>query len=273
MLQDLRHGIRLLLRNKGWTLVVVLSVALGIGANTALFSAMNGLWFKTIGVDRPQTLVRLKWVGKNDMGTDFSDYGFSAKDAGGRGIRSTFSYPMYRQMRESGRNTMTDAVAGARRGQVNLVIDGQAEIVRGFVVSGNFYQVLGVPSLVGRTIVPDDDQPSSDPVGVLSEGFWKRRFGGSSSVLGKVVQVNNTPITIVGVTPSQFSGIQQAIGTAPDITVPLALDPRFDESRRLAEGTSWWLQVMGRLKPGVTPAQVQGSLDGVFQATARANWT
>ena len=171
MLQDLRHGIRLLLQNKGWTLVVVLSVALGIGANTALFSAMNGLWFKTIGVDRPDTLVRLKWVGKNDMGTDFSDYGFSGKDAGGRDIRSTFSYPMYRQLRESSRSTMTDVVAGAPRGQVNLVIDGQAEIARGFVVSGNFYRLLGVMPLAGRTIVPDDDRPSAEPVGVLSEGF------------------------------------------------------------------------------------------------------
>jgi predicted permease len=272
MIQDLRHGIRLLLQNKRWTLVVVLSVALGIGANTALFSAMNGMWFRTIGVDRPEALVRLKWVGKNDMGTDFSDYGFSGKDAGGRDIRSTFSYSMYRQLRESGRSTMTDVLAGAPRGQMNLVIDGQAEIVRGFVVSGNFYQVLGVPSLVGRTIAPDDDRPSADAVGVLSEGFWKRRFGGSSGVLGKVVQVNNTPITIVGVTPSQFTGIQQPIGTAPDLTVPLTLDARLDDSHRLAEATAWWLQVMGRLKPGVTATQVQASLDGVFQASARANW-
>jgi predicted permease len=272
MLQDLRHAIRLLLQNKGWTLVVVLSVALGIGANTALFSAMNGLWFKTIGVDRPDTLVRLKWVGKNDMGTDFSDYGFSGKDAGGRDIHSTFSYPMYRQLRESSRSTMTDVVAGAPRGQVNLVIDGQAEIARGFVVSGNFYQVLGVTTLAGRTIVPDDDRPSAEAVGVLSEGFWKRRFGGNTSVLGKVVQVNNTPITIVGVTPTQFTGIQLAIGTAPDITVPLTLDSRLDDSHRLAEGTSWWLQVMGRLKPGVSATQVQGSLNGVFQQAARVNW-
>src|SRR5438046_10066851 len=89
MLQDLRHGIRLLLQNKGWTLVVVLSVALGIGANTALFSSMNGLWFKTIGVDRPDTLVRLKWVGKNDMGNEYSDYGLSGKVYVGRYIASS----------------------------------------------------------------------------------------------------------------------------------------------------------------------------------------
>src|SRR5439155_4810450 len=103
--------------------------------------------------------------------------------------------------------------------------------------------------------------PSADAVGVLSEGFWKRRVGGSSGVLGQVVQVNNTPITIIGVTPSQFTGIQQPIGTAPVLTVPLTLDARLDDSHRLAEATAWWLQVMGRLKPGVTATQVQASLD------------
>jgi hypothetical protein len=131
--------------------VVVLSVALGIGANTALFGAMNGLWFTTLRVDHPETLVRLKWAGKNDMGTDFSDYGFSG------GVRSTFSYPMLEQLRQASAATLSDLAAGAPRSQMNLVVDGQAEIVRGFVASGNFFQMPRVPALVGRTILPEDD--------------------------------------------------------------------------------------------------------------------
>src|SRR5438552_16749123 len=117
MLQDLRHGVRLLLQNKSWTLVVILSVALGIGANTALFGAVNGLWFKTLDVDRPNELVRVKWVGKNDMGTDFSDYGFSGNDSTGPIVRATVSKPMFETLRANSRATLHDLAAGAPRGQ------------------------------------------------------------------------------------------------------------------------------------------------------------
>jgi len=271
MIRDLRHGLRLLLQNKGWTLVVVLSVALGIGANTALFGAVNGLWFTTLGVDHPETLVRLKWAGTNDMGNDFSDYCFSGKDTV-QIVRSTFSYPMFEQLRRASAATLSDLAAGAPRGQMNLVVDGQAEIVRGFVASGNFFQMLRVPALVGRTILSEDDTPSAPAVGVLSEGFWRRRFGASPAVVGKVVRLNNLALTIVGVTPARFTGIQQAIGTAPDITVPLVLESRYDNSGRLNQATAWWLQALGRLKPGVSAEQVQGSLDGLFQQEARSAW-
>src|SRR5262249_28446518 len=150
---------------------------------------------------------------------------------------------------------------------------GSAEIVSVYVASGNVYRVLGVPALVGRVLNPDDDHAGAPPVGVISEGLWKRRFGGSASVLGTVVQLSGTPVTIVGATPSWFTGIQQALGKAPDITVPIVLDSRMDDSGRLTKATTWWLQVVGRLKPDVTPPQVDGSLDGVFQQTARAGWT
>ncbi|MBW8867888.1 MAG: ABC transporter permease [Acidobacteria bacterium] len=273
MLQDLRYAVRLLVQNKAWTLVVVMSIALGIGANTALFSAVNGLLFKTIGVADPDSLVRLKYVGKNDMGNDFSDYGSSGKDDAGREIRATFAYPMYRTLQENSRSTLVDLAAGAPNGQLLAVIDGHGEIVSGFVASGNFYQVLGIPALIGRTLRPDDDRSDAPAVGVISEGFWKRRFGGSGTVLGTVIRVGDIPLTIVGVTASSFTGIQQAMGKGPDLTVPVALDAKLDTSGRLTLGTSWWLQVVGRLKAGVTMPQVAGSLDGLFQQTARAAWT
>jgi predicted permease len=273
MLQDLRYAVRLLVQNKAWTLVVVVSIALGIGANTALFSAVNGLLFKTIGVADPDSLVRLKYVGKNDMGNDFSDYGSSEKDAAGREIRATFSYPMYRTLQENSRSTLVDLAAGAPDGQLLAVIDGHGEIVSTFIASGNFYQVLGVPALIGRTLRPEDDRSDAPAVGVISDGFWKRRFGGSGTVLGTVIRVGGVPLTIVGVTAASFTGIQQAMGKGPDLTVPVALDAKLDTSGRLTLGTSWWLQVVGRLKAGVTLPQVAGSLDGLFQQTARAGWT
>src|SRR5690349_1026112 len=139
MIADLRHAVRLLVHHTGWTLVVVLSIALGIGANAALFGAVNSLLLQTIPVAKPDTLVRLRYVGKNDMGNDFSEYGFSGKDPSGRDIRSTLSYPVFRQLQIDGLKTMTGVAAGAPIGQLNVVVDGHAEIARGYVASGNFY--------------------------------------------------------------------------------------------------------------------------------------
>src|SRR5882672_7703087 len=146
MLKDLRHAARMLLQAKGWTTVVVLSLALGIGANTALFSAINGLLLKTVPVRDPDTLVRLRWSGKNDMVTSSSDYGYTGTDENGRNIRSTFSYPMFRQFVTDNR-TMTDLFACAPQVRVSVVVDGQAEIATSFMSTGNYYRVLGVNAM------------------------------------------------------------------------------------------------------------------------------
>jgi predicted permease len=272
MFKDLRHGVRMLFQARGWTAVVVVSLALGIGANTALFSAINGLLLRTLPVRDPESLVRLRWAGKNDMVTSSSDYGFSAKDSAGRDIRSTFSYPMFRQFLSDNR-TMTDLFACAPFGRVNVVVDGQAEIATGFISTGNYYRLLGVNASLGRTIVPEDDLPSAPPVAVISARYWRSRFGSDPAAVGKVVRVNNVPVTIIGVLPASFTGTQQAVGDPPDLGVPLALDVPLSAGPpdpRASQPTYWWLQVMGRLKPGATVAQVQGNLEGVFQQTARA---
>jgi predicted permease len=274
MLRDIRHALRMLLQAKGWTTVVVVSLALGIGANTALFSAVNGLLLKKIPVRDPDTLVRLRWAGKNDMVTSSSDYGFSAKDEAGREVRSTFSYPMYKQFVADNR-TLTDLIACAPFGRVSVVVDGHAEIANAFISTGNYYAVLGINALAGRTLGPDDDNPSAPPAAVVSAKYWRSRFGGDPAAVGKVIRINNVPVTIVGVLPLAFTGIQQAIADAPDVSVPLALDGQLStgpaaQSARVSQATSWWLQVMGRLKPGVTAAQVRGNLEGPFQQTARA---
>jgi predicted permease len=274
MFKDLRHAARLLWHARGWTTVVVLSLALGIGANTALFSVINGLLLTSLPVKDPDTLVRLRFSGRNDMVTSSSGYGTLNKTADGQDVRASFSYPMFQQF-VADNKTMSDLFACAPFGRVNLVVDGQAEIANAFISSGNYFRVLGVTARLGRTLLPDDDQPTAPPVAVISSKYWHSRFGSDPAVVGKTVKVNNVLVTIVGVLPPQFTGVQQPIATPPDITVPLSLDPQLSTGPatgppRLSQPTYWWLQVMGRLKPGSTAAQVQGNLEAVFQQTARS---
>src|SRR5262249_37501738 len=188
MLKDLRHGARALLRDRGWTAVVVLSLALGIGANTALFSAVNSLFLRKLAVIDPDSLVRLRWMGKNDMATDQSDYGFGKGPTGVNNVRSTFSYPMYLQFRADNR-TMDDLFACAPGGRVNVVVDGNADVASLFGTTGNYYRVLGLKANPGRTILPDDDRPTAPAVAVISARYFRTRFGGDASVVGKSVLV------------------------------------------------------------------------------------
>jgi predicted permease len=276
MLKDLRYGARMLLHAKGWTAVVVVSLALGIGANTAIFSALNGMLLTRIPVRDPDTLVRLRFHGRNQMATNSSDYGHTRR-VGGESVRTTFSYPMYQQFVKDNQ-TMTDLIACAPTGRVNVVVNGQAELASAFLASGNFYRVLGINARLGRILLPEDDAPTSPPVAVISSRFWRSRFGSDPAVVGKVVTANTVQVTIVGVLPPEFTGVQQPVDGPIDITFPVNLDPRINPLPpingvvlvRLSQPTHWWLQVMGRLKPGVTAAQVLGNLGGVFQATAKA---
>jgi predicted permease len=274
MLRDLRHAVRLLWQARGWTTIVVLSLALGIGANTALFSAINGLLLTSLPVKDPDTLVRFRFSGRNDMVTSSSGYGFLKPAADGSQVRASFSYPMFQQF-VADNQTMTDLFACAPFGRVSVVVDGQAEIATAFISSGNYYQILGVTTRAGRTILPEDDRPTAAPVAVISSKYWHSRFGTDPAVVGKVVKINNVPVTIVGVISPRFTGVQQPTGTPPDISVPLALDSQLaigfgKGPPRMSDPTYWWLQVMGRLKPGGTAAQVQGNLEEVFRQTARS---
>jgi predicted permease len=268
MLKDLRHAIRMLAGAKGWTAVIVVSLAIGLGANTALSSLLHGLLLTKLPVKDPDTLVRFRYVGANDAVTDSSDYGFR------NGGRTTFSYPMFQQFVADNR-TMSDLFACAPLGRVNVVVDGHAEIARAFISSGNYYRLLGVAARLGRTILPDDDRPAAPAVAVISSPYWHSRFGTDPSIVGKTIDVNSRPVTIVGVLPPDFTGVQQPVAEPPDISFPLWLDPQLEVfpqkgPPRLAQATTWWLQVMGRLRPGVSAEQVQGNLEGVFQHTARA---
>ena len=276
MLKDLRYGLRMLLKAKGWTIVVVLSLAFGIGANTAIFSAMNAMLLTEIPVHEPDSLVRLRFVGRNQMSTNSSDYGFNRPIAG-ENTRATFSYAIYQQFVKSNQ-TLADLFACAPASRVNVVVNGQAELATAFVATGNYFRVLGVNARIGRVFGPEDDNPTATPVAVISHRYWQSRFGSDPAVLGKVISANMVQVTIVGVLPAAFTGIQQPVAQAHDITFPVSLHARLFPPPvvngvalvRLQQPTSWWLQVMGRLKPGVTAEQVHGNFAGVFQATAQA---
>lgn len=272
MFRDLRQALRMLMQSKGWTIVVLLSLALGIGVNTTLFSAINGLMIKTVAVLRPHELVRIRAVGDNQMRNSSSEYGYAAPKAGGQRPRSTFSYSVFQDLRD-GNQTMTGMAACAPSGRVNVIVKGQAELASSLVASGSYLDVLGIPAFVGRTIGPDDDKPGAPPVAMLSYGYWNRRFGGDEATIGTSVTINSTPVTIVGVMPPSYSGIQRLGSQGEDILLPLVLDTQINERDRLSQPTYWWLQVVGRLKPGATAAQVEGNLNGVMQESARRGWS
>src|SRR4030095_5352426 len=256
MLHDLKHAYRMLMQSKGWTVVVLLSLAIGIGATTALFTAVNGLLLQTIPIRDPDSLVVLKWSGKNDMVRSSSDYGFSRPLAEGRdgSVRSTFSNAIYQQLK-SANQTMTDLVAGTSLESFNFASNGSSEIATAFGVSGNYFKMLGVSPIVGRTIEESDEQSSAESVAGVSYPFWQKRFGGDRAVGGKPVRRNNVPVTIVGVLPASFIGIQRLAEAPRDVWIPLVMESRFVTGGnpfapsntvikpRLNEPTNWYIQI------------------------------
>ncbi len=280
LLQDLRHGVRQLLKSPGFTPVAVLSLALGIGANTALFSLADAVLLKMLPVRKPEELALFKWA-NGERGITFSHSGTIMGEPGtGLSVGTSFSVPAFQQLRAH-TQTLSDLFAFATRGDLNVSVDGQAEMASGQLVSGNFHTGLGVRPALGRTLNNDDDQASATPVAVISDRYWRRRFGLDSAVVGKTININGVPFTIVGVTPPQFySGME--IGDAPDLALPLALAPRLDpisqsqsggrSQSEMTQAWYWWVQMMGRMKPGVNLEQARAELEGVFQQSAQAGW-
>jgi predicted permease len=273
LVRDLHLAVRVLLGNKAWTLVVLLSLALGIGANTALFTAVNGLLLQTVSVREPERLVRFNHAGRNDMVRNSNDYGYSGT-SGTRNVRSTFSFPMIQQLRAAN-TTLTGLAAGVPMGSLNVLVDGDAQLATGYQATGNYFAVIGVPAVVGRVFGEADDRPTAPPVAVISHAYWRKRFSGEPSAIGRVVSINGQMVTIVGVTPADFGGIERLGADAPDVTVPLAFDALFAppvrvETPRMQQPTYWWLQLVGRLKPGVSIERARANFATVFQRTAIA---
>ena len=261
--QDLRYGARMLAKTPGFTAIAVLSLALGIGANTALFSVIDATLLKKLPVKDPERLVLFQSV----AATSFSPGGYSGNtnlDESGRRVRTSFPFQTYALFRAQQPAAVSDVFAFGGV-TLNVLAGGQADVENGQFVSGNYYAALGVPALVGRTLTDEDDRPSAAPAAVLSHRYWQRRFGGDPTVVGRQINLNGVAFTVVGVTPPGFDGTMQ-VGTSPDVSLPLAWEPQISADRsRMAGGGLWWLRIMGRLSPGASPAQAQAALAGLFR--------
>ena len=248
MAQDIRYGLRLLRKNPGFSVVAILSLALGIGANAAIFGLLDTLLLKSLPVRDPQSLL------------------FIAKQAEGGGIDPVFYYETYQRLRAA-QPFFQEIASFSERVPMNLNVDGVAESTMGQIVSGNYYSVLGVPPVAGRVFTPEDDQvPGAHPVAVISYAYWQRRLGGAAAAVGRKVLIDGTPFTIIGVTPPEFSGLQ--VGDAPDISVPVMMQPQVmpDKEDRLGRprNTVDWLTLFGRLKPNVTVARATAGMQVLF---------
>ena len=241
--QDVRYAFRTLWHAPAFALVVVVTLALGIGANTAIFTLMDQVLLRALPVHDPASLVALNSKGSN-MG----------RMEGPR----TFSYPMFRQLRAG--NDVFSGMLARYSTSLTMLVDNRAERVRGELVSGDFFQVLGLQPSHGRLFGPGDEiTPGGHPVAVLSHGFFTTRFGASASIVGREIRLNGHSMTVVGVAPAGFAGIE--VGDSPDVYVPLMMKaqmtPTYDG---LQDARSMWLNVMGRLKPGVGREQAQAAL-------------
>ena len=249
--KDLRYGFRGLLKRKAFAAIAVLTLALGIGANTAIFTLVNAVLLKTLPVTNPQELV---------LFSDMTGEGTSLVDSPITGKWSRFSYASYKYFREH--NDSFQDIAALRSGVTRLSVrqtDAQANAAArssGHLVSGNYFSLLGVQAMRGRVLTPEDDKPGAEPAAVLSHRYWKNELNSDPSVVGKRFIINGTNFTVVGVTPPEFFG--ERIRRPPDFWLPLSLQPQVElRNSFLDDNGAYWLMLLGRLKTGVTIEQAQ----------------
>lgn len=252
--RDVAYAFRQLRRQPGFTAVVVLTLALGFGANTALFSVVDAVLLRPLPVADPSALVLFQWTSGPSPAVGYLTGEWWQEPATGRFTASSFSYPAFEAFRDDS-TTLAATFAWADLRRASLAVDGEADLASGQLVSGGYYAGLGVPAILGRTITPEDDRAGAEVVAVISHGYWQRRFGGAPGVIGRTGTLDGRPFTIVGVSPRGFSGTLP-VGHSADVSVPL-LAWRAPGEPYLSKPAWYWLQVMGRLQPGVTAAQAE----------------
>jgi predicted permease len=269
LLQDLRYGIRMLAKSPGFAVVAILTLALGIGANTAIFSLINGILLRSLPVRDAQSLVVLKWSARKSPDIhDSSSYGDCADDilGGDPSSSCSFSEPFFHHVAAEAK-AFSGVAAFANAGQLDLSGNGTASVLSAETVSGEFFPLLGVRPAVGRLIAPSDDSVSAPPTIVLNYGYWKTQFGGSASAIGKTVRLNNVPFTIIGVADERFDSLSP--GEISDVWVPLSVLSRLNSrpfmNDRTTDVYNWWLVIIARLKPGATRMQAQAAVSTLFR--------
>ena len=243
--RDIQYGLRMLRRRPGFTVAVVLSLALGIGANTAIFSLLDAVMWRRLPVDRPEEL----WA-----------------------VGDQYTHATFRVLAED--DAVLAGAAAYAPARLNVSIDGSVEpTAEGQLVSGGYFALLGVTPIAGRAIGREDDRvQNGHPVAMLSDGYWARRFGRDPTTIGRAISISGTPFTVIGVTPPEFLGVE--VGTAPDLYVPIMMQPTamMSTSLDLVTGSllatiSPWLRVLARLQPGVSPEQATAVLEPSVRAS------
>ena len=262
--QDLRYGAQMLVKHPAFTAMAVLTLALGVGANTALFSVVDAVLLKKLPVKDPDRLVLFKatWNGEK-----FGPGGFDGSNRLDRVTKLTTgtSFPVQTLVRLRQEQAVLSDVFAFYPTSFNFNAGGQAEVVNGQIISGNYYTALGVSASLGRTIVDSDDSPAATPVAVLSHRFWSTRFNSDPSIVGKQININSVGFTVVGVSAAGFDGASE-VGSARDVSIPLAWEQQVAGAQSATRGAGiWWLRLMGRLQPGATLAQAETALAGPFQ--------
>src|SRR5438477_4181504 len=264
LLHDLRYGLRILRRNPTFAVVAILAPALGTGANAAIFQLVNALRLRSLPVEKPNELV--------SIGIDQHAKGRVGRAYPGRSI---FTEPLWQEIR-SQQQAFSSLFAWGN-GRWDLSSEGEAVLAFGFYVSGRFFDALGVHAHVDRVLTELDDQKGCvSPGVVLSHGFWPARLGGHPGVIGQTIILDRRPFQVIGVTPPGFFGVE--VGRTFDVALPLCAEALLrGEQAGTGRRAVWWLDIMGRLKPGWTvegaQAQVAAISAGVFQATVPAKYT
>lgn len=254
--QDVRYGLRQLKQSPGFSLVAVLSLALGIGANTAIFQLVNAIRLTMLPVRNPQELVSI-------------DFEKGSARAGWWSSRSaTMTYKQWEQIRQQ-QQAFTGVLAWSAA-RFNLANGGEPRFAEGLYVSGDFFRHLGVVPLLGRTLTTQDDNQTCNPGAVISHAFWQREFGGDPGILTRTVSLDGHSIPVIGVTPPSFFGVE--VGNRYEVAIPLCADQLLAEDKkgRIPVPAAWWLSMMGRLKPGWTAKSATAHLHALSPGIMRA---
>ncbi|HEV2666309.1 MAG TPA: ABC transporter permease [Blastocatellia bacterium] len=250
IMQDLRYGIRQLRLNPGFTLAAVLSLALGIGANTAIFTLFDQIVLRLLPVHNPRELVQLRVEGGR-VGSQSGDG------------RHTFSHPAYLALRD--RNTVFSGLTGQLVQTASLVGEDRSEMIRVGMVAGNFFNVLGVQPHLGRLLTPDDDKARlGHPVAVLQYDFWQKRFAGNREIVGSNIRLNGSAFTVIGVSAPGFEGTD--VGLQTQVWTPVMMKPVITPTWDALDDERYaWFYLFGRLKPGVSIEQAQAAMRVLYR--------
>jgi predicted permease len=258
-----------LTKNIGFSTAAIAILALGIGANTAVFSVVDALLFGALPVKDAERLVAFDTLQRRDsMIASYSGNG--QPGPGGTSRRTSFSAVTFERFRTHA-TTLSHVFAFTPLGPVTITSEDGAELASAQVVSGLYFDGLGVPAALGRTLGPSDDRPDAEPAAVVSHRYWQRRFLGDPAIIGKTIRVNRLAVTVVGVTPETFHGTE--LTESVEVSLALAMSDRLSPTGKPRSISNWWLLLMGRLKPGVTREQVLAELQPIFNESVVASWS